>query len=88
MSVSQWNHVQGKNNPTDSGSRVKSLHHLLQSTPKGVMRFTGPELLSKNCNVIGETDLEALQDNNKDIKTNDFLVATLRKNSLSRKDLN
>ena len=37
ISVSQWNHVQGKNNPTDSGSRVKSLHDLLQSTPKGVM---------------------------------------------------
>ena len=76
-------HVQSECNPADICRRgVNSLEELLQSTIKGKIWFTGLCFLPGSNTVIEEINLESLEDGNEEIKTKDFLIATVKQEIL------
>ena len=61
---------------------MNPLEELLQSIIKGKVWFTDLYFLPGSNNVIGEINLESLEDDNEEIKTKDFLIATLKQEIL------
>lgn len=79
--VNQWNHIEGEKNPADICSRgVKSLEDLATNKVKGKMWFYGPKFLWNDTESSQLTELAPLDCSNEEIKTKDYLVATVLEN--------
>ena len=75
----QWNHIEGKNNPADICSRgVMSPVQLLQDNNEGDNWIRGPKMLwqTKENATYHSEKIEPLDEDHKEIKKTNYLVAT------------